>query len=80
MSPAKGLVALVLEPPTLHPDAIMVELGRHEDGWFVWFLGPHTRDFEFFTRSDVGEDVGERAVKSEGNVVWHVQSCLRAAG
>lgn len=66
--------------PTFHPDAVMVELRRHQDGWFVWFVRPHVRDFEFFTRGDVGEDIDARALNNEGNVVRYMESSLKAVG
>ena len=74
------MVAVVLVSPTFYPDAVMVELRRHEDGWFLWFVRPHMRDFEFFARSDVGEDIDALALINEGNVVRYMESRLRAAG
>ena len=71
---------MVLVSPTFHPDADSVELHRHKDGWSLSFVRPHGREHQLFTKNEVGEDIGERAVKNEGNVVWYVQSCLRAAG
>jgi hypothetical protein len=74
------LVVVVLVSPTFHPDADSVELHRHKDGWSLSFVRPHGREHQLFTTQEVGEDIGERAVKNEGNVVRYVQSCLRAAG
>jgi hypothetical protein len=39
----KVLVAVVLVSLTFHPDAVMVELRRRQDGWFVWFVRPPIR-------------------------------------
>jgi hypothetical protein len=80
MSHTKGLLTVVLVSPTFHPDAVMVELRRHQDGWFVWFVRPNTCDAQFFAKSDVGEDIDARALINEGNVVMYIESCLRAAG
>jgi hypothetical protein len=80
MAERKVLVAVVLVSPTFYPDAVMVELQRHEDGWCVWFVRPHMRESQFFKRSDIGEDIDERALINEGNVVRYMESCLRAAG
>jgi len=71
---------VVLVSPTFHPDADSVELHRHKDGWSLLFVRPHGRENQLFTKNEVGEDIGERAVRNEGNVVRYVQSCLRAAG
>jgi hypothetical protein len=74
------LVVVVLVSPTFHPDADSAELRRQEDGWSLVFVRPHEREHQIFTKNEVGEDIGERAVRNEGNVVRYVQSCLRAAG
>ena len=73
-------MVVVLVSPTFHPDADSVELHRHKDGWSLSFVRPLGREHQLFTKNEVGEDIGERAVKNEGNVVRYVQSCLRAAG
>jgi hypothetical protein len=71
---------VVLVAPTFHSDAISIELRRREQGWDVCFVGTQERESEFFSRAAVRDDIGDRAVKNEGNVVRYVESCLRAAG
>jgi hypothetical protein len=80
ISRAKGLVVVVLVSPTFHPDADVVELHRHHDGWSLSFVRPYGRNYQLFTKNEVGEDIGERAVKNEGNVVRYMESCLRSVG
>jgi len=63
-----------------HPDATSAELICQDDGWFVWFVRPESRDSDFFTREDVGGDIDAHALHHPGNIERYFESRLKAAG
>ena len=63
-----------------HPDASSVELIHQQDGWLLWFFRPTLKEYQFFTREDVGGDIDDHALNNPGNIARYFESRLKAAG
>jgi len=65
---------------SFYADATSAELIPDDGGWFVSFVRPSANKCQFFTKDDVCDDLGPRALKNQGNVIRYFESRLKAAG